>query len=100
MVKTYTAIPVITKGNLIFPNKIIIDTYHRTVSFWKRNIYILGYKKTTLPIRKIASVSIHQHQELLYFSNIHIETYGGAYIVASGFRPKDTREIQRLLQRS
>ena len=98
MRKVYKAIPIITKGNLIFRDKIIIDTVRRTVSYWKRNYYFIGYRKVTLSIRNIASVSIHQNNELLYFSNIRIETVGGKVIVASGFLPKDTSRIKHLIE--
>lgn len=97
MIYKYTAIPVITKGNLIFPDTIIIDTQFRRLQYIKRSLNVFSKTLSSVPFKSIAEVRLHHRNEYLLFSTICIETYGGRVIKASGFKPEDSKEIKHYL---
>ena len=97
MRKTYTAIRIITKGNLLFRDKLIIDTMHNSLSYWKRNFYGIGHDEITINFSDIISFRIKSRIELFIFCNIEIETRGGRIINVNGFLKKDVKEIKGLI---
>lgn len=94
MKKTFNAIRVITKGNLLFRDKIIIDTDERKLTYWKRNSIGIGHSETVVYFNDIVSFKLITRLELLLFCNIRIETKGGREIEANGFLIKDAKEIK------
>lgn len=87
-----------SKGNLFFPNKLIIDTERKELTFFKRNITGIGYFKSTMKFRDVVSISIHHRNEILLYSTILIESKGGLIIQANGFNPQDVEEIKNLIE--
>jgi hypothetical protein len=94
MKKTYKAIRLITKGNLLFRDKLMIDTTLNKLTYWKRNIYGIGHDEIILNFRDIISFRIISRIELFLFCDIEIETRGGRIITANGFLKKDVNEIK------
>ncbi|HMT36018.1 MAG TPA: hypothetical protein PKC41_09175 [Chitinophagaceae bacterium] len=97
MIKTYTAIPIITKGNLLFRDKITIDTQRRLVYFQKRSNNLFGYTNKSIKFNDISSVHLVHRAELLLFSRVAIETTGGEIISASGLKLEDAKELKYFL---
>jgi len=98
MIKTFTANRLFSKGNLLFPNKIIIDTSKRSLTFYKRNITGIGYFETTIFSKDITTLSIHHRNEIMLYSTVYIESKGGLIIQANGFDPKDADEIKNIME--
>ncbi|MBP6237612.1 MAG: hypothetical protein KA536_15790 [Saprospiraceae bacterium] len=97
MIKTYTAIPVITKGNLLFCDKITINTDRRLLYYQKRSNNFFGYINKSLRFNDIAIVRLVHRTEWLLFSCIEIESTGGELITASGLKPDDAKELKYYL---
>ncbi len=95
MKKTFNAIRVITKGNLLFRDKIILDTDERKLTYWKRNPIGIGHSEIVVYFNDIISFRLITRLELLLFCNISIETKGGKEIEANGFLIKDAKEIKQ-----
>lgn len=94
MIKTYTAIPFLTKGNLFFRDKITIDTSRRLVYFQKRSNNLLGFTNISIAFHDIAIVRLVHRNEWLLFSRVEIESTGGELIVASGLSTEDAIELK------
>lgn len=97
MKKTFNAVRVLTKGNLLFRDKITIDTNLRRLKYHKRNPIGIGRTEVSLHFNQIASFQLITRIEWLFFCNICIETYGGGRIIANGFAISDAKEIKRML---
>lgn len=98
MIVTFTANRLFSKGNLLFPNKIIIDTSKRCLSFYKRNNIGIGYFETSIFSKDITTISVHHRNEFLMYSTVYIESKGGLIIQANGFDPKDAVEIKNIIE--
>lgn len=96
MIKTYIAIPVVTKGNLLFRDKITIDTNRKILYYQKRSWNLFGYTNQSLSFNNIASVRLIHRAEWLLFSRIEIESYGGELITLSGLKSEDAKELKYL----
>ena len=88
MEKTFTANRISKKGNILFPDELIIDTDEECVTF--RKYKIIGCLKTKIPFSSITCVSIRKN---ILFADILIETKGGKEIVAEGFSHYDAERI-------
>lgn len=87
-----------TSGNLLFRDKIIINTTKQTVSFFKRNLLGIGYEIITVRFRDISSVRVISRNEWLYFCSFIIETIGGQILHGNGFSEKDVLHIKTLIR--
>ncbi len=87
---SYIANRVSSKNNIIFPDKLEIDSDN--VIYYKAAI--IGYQTFVMPIRNIASV---YGRFGVFFADVAIESVGGKQVVASGFSKADVREIVQLL---
>lgn len=86
----YEASRISGNDNAIFPDKLEIDPIN--VTYYKGTL--VGYRKTVIAHANIASVRILSG---LLFADIIIESTGGGYVRANGFRKKDARAIIALL---
>lgn len=80
-------------GGILTPDIIIIDKV--TVTFKKRNKYLINVDSITVPISKIASVEIDTS---LWGTDIIIKTFGAGEIIGRKFTKSDAKEIKRLIQ--
>jgi hypothetical protein len=84
----------ITRGGpILTPEWIIID--EKTVTYRKRNRYLIDFDTITIPISKISSIEVHTG---LIGSEIVIKSFGEGEIVTNKFTKSDAHEIKRLLQ--
>ena len=97
MIKTYIAIPIVTKGNFPFRDKVTIDTNRKLLYFQKRSWNIIGFTNKSISFQIIAVVRLIHRAEWLLFSRLEIESYGGAFITVSGLRSEDARELKYYL---
>lgn len=74
------------KGNVLFPDELIID--NRAVTYCK--FRIIGCDTTRVKLDSIASVSMRKN---ILFADIIIETRGGGRIIAEGFSFFDAERI-------
>jgi len=85
----------LSRGNTIFPTKIIVDVTSGTITVQKRRL--VGYDQTTLKISKIISVGIRRFNEKIIFSEIVFTTAFNEFRM-NGFMPKDGFELKRLIE--
>jgi hypothetical protein len=97
MIKTYIAIPVVTKGNLLFRDKITIDTNRKILYYQKRNWNIFGYTNRSITFHDIAIVRLVHRAEWLLFSRVEIESHGGELITVSGLKSQEAKELKYYL---
>lgn len=76
----------------MFPDRIEIDDVTSDVTFYKGTL--VGYRKSFIARANIASVHIRSG---LLFADVIIESTGGGYVRANGFRKKDARDVMELL---
>ena len=86
MSKRFQACRISRKGNVLFPDELIID--NRAVTY--RKFRIIGCDTTRVKLDSIASVSIRRN---ILFADIIIETRGGGRIIAEGFSFFDAERI-------
>lgn len=84
----------LSRGNVIFPIKVIINDANGTLIIKKRRL--IGYDQTTLKISNIISVSIRRFNEKIFFSEIVLTTAYNEYRL-NGFTPKDVLELKKRL---
>jgi len=89
----------ISKGNLVFRDKILIDTKKKLLSFWKRNWYGIGYQEISIRFKDVISLDIVTRKEWLLFCDIKIITRSGDNITGNGFSIKDVKRIKRILKK-
>ena len=99
MIYTYKSFPFITKGNLLHPDCIIIDTTLRILYFQRTENNFILRNLSSVPFKSIAAVRLHHRNEYFYFSTVEIETFGGKIISASGLKPKLAKELKDHLDR-
>lgn len=93
----FNSIRVITKGNLLFRDKIKINPEKKLVQFWKRNWYGIGHNEITLNFNQITSIEIITRKEWFLFCDLRIESMGGSILKANGFSIKDATSIKNLI---
>lgn len=94
MIKTYIAIPVITKGNFPFRVKITIDTDRKILSYQKRSLNFFGFTNKSITFHDIAAVQLLHRVEWLMFSRVIVESHGGELIEVSGLKTEDAKELK------
>ncbi len=91
---TYTFKSAITRGGRILtPDIIIIDS--DSVSYKRRNKYLINVDSISVQISKISSIELDTS---LLGTDIVIKTFGGAEIIGKKFSKSDAKEIRRLIQ--
>lgn len=89
---TFEASRISGSDNAVFPDRIEIDDVTSDVTFYKGTL--VGYRKSFIARANIASVHIRSG---LLFADVIIESTGGGYVRANGFRKKDARDVMELL---
>lgn len=79
-----------TPGNLIFP--VIIEIYPDRVVRVMRNFF--GRSEKAIPFAQVASVQV---KIMSTWGAIRVNTTGGDYIAAKGFRSHEIEEMRRLI---
>jgi len=80
-------------GSILTPDIIIVDNY--SVTYKKRNKYLINVDSITVPISKISSVELDTS---ILGTNIIIKTFGAGEIVGKKFSKSDTKQIRKLIQ--
>jgi hypothetical protein len=84
----------ITRGGAILtPDVIVID--NETLTYRKRNRYLINVDTTTIPISKISSVKVDTS---LLGTNIIIKSYGQGEIIVRRFTKSDAKKIKKLIE--
>jgi len=84
----------ITRGGAVLTPDIIIIN-ENTVTYKKRNKYLINVDSITIPISKISSIEIDSG---LWGTDVIIKSYGEGEIVGKKFIKSDAKEIKRLIQ--
>ncbi len=84
----------ITRGGAILTPDIIIIN-NNSVTYKKRNKYLINVDSITISISKISSIEIDSG---LWGTDIIIKSYGEGEIVGKKFIKSDAKEIKRLIQ--
>jgi hypothetical protein len=79
-------------GNILTPDIIIID--NKTVTYKKRNKYLINVDAVSIPISKIASVELDTS---LWGTDIIIKSYGAGEIKGKNFTKSDAKKIKRII---
>jgi len=80
-------------GGVLTPDIIVID--NDSVTYKKRNKYLINVDSITVPISKISSVELDTS---LWGTDIIIKTFGAGEIIGKKFTKSDAKEIKRLIQ--
>ncbi len=80
-------------GGILTPDIIEIDS--QTLTYKKRNKYLINVDSTTIPISKISSIELDTS---LWGTDIIIKTYGAGVIKASKFTKSDALQIKKIIQ--
>ncbi len=80
-------------GRILTPDIIIID--NDSVTYRRRNKYLINVDSVTVPISKISSVELDTS---LLGTNIIIKTFGSGEIIAKRFTKSDAGKIRKLIQ--
>jgi len=80
-------------GGILTPDIIIID--NDSVTYKKRNKYLINFDSITVPISKISSVELNTS---LWGTDIIIKTFGVGEIIGNKFTKSEAKEIRRLIQ--
>ncbi len=84
----------ITRGGAILtPDIIVID--NETLTYRKRNKYLINVDTTTIPISKISSVKVDTS---LLGTDIIIKSYGKGEIIVRKFTKSDAKKIKKLIE--
>lgn len=89
---TFVASRISGSDNAVFPDRLEINDVSRDVTYYKGTL--IGYRQTFIARNNIASVRICSG---LFFADIIIESTGGGYVRAQGFKKSDARTVMRLL---
>ncbi len=84
----------ITRGGAVLTPDIIIIN-ENTVTYKKRNKYLINVDSITIPISKISSIEVDSG---LWGADIIIKSYGEGEIAGKKFIKSDAKEIKRLIQ--
>ncbi|MCO5260481.1 MAG: hypothetical protein M9916_10090 [Crocinitomicaceae bacterium] len=92
--QSYTFKSAITRGgDILAPDVIIIE--RNTVTYKKRNKFLINVDSITISIDKIASVELDTS---IWGTDIIIKTFGTGEIIGKKFTKSDAKEIQRLIR--
>ncbi len=92
--ETLTFESAITRGGgILTPDIIIIDS--DSVTYKKRNKYLINVDSITVPISKISSVELDTS---LWGTDIIIKTFGAGEIIGKKFTKSDAKQIRKLIQ--
>lgn len=92
--ETFTFKSAITRGGgILTPDIIIID--NDSVTYKKRNKYLINVDSITVPISKISSVELDTS---LWGTDIIIKTFGAGEIIGKKFTKSDAKQIRKLIQ--
>ena len=92
--ETLTFKSAITRGGgILTPDIIIID--NDSVTYKKRNKYLINLDSITVPISKISSVELNTS---LWGTDIIIKTFGAGEIIGNKFTKSDAKQIRKLIQ--
>lgn len=92
--ETFTFKSAITRGGgILTPDIIIID--NDSVTYKKRNKYLINVDSITVPISKISSVELDTS---LWGTDIIIKTFGAGEIIGKKFTKSDVKQIRKLIQ--
>lgn len=80
-------------GSVLTPDIIIIS--NKSVTYKKRNKYLINVDSVSIPISKISSVEIDSG---LLGTDIIIKSFGAGEIIGKKFIKSDAKEIRRLIQ--
>jgi hypothetical protein len=80
-------------GSVLTPDIIIIS--NKSVTYKKRNKYLINVDSVSIPISKISSVEIDSG---LWGTDIIIKSFGAGEIIGKKFIKSDAKEIRRLIQ--
>jgi len=80
-------------GSVLTPDIIIVD--NDSVTYKKRNKYLINVDTITVPISKISSVELDTS---LWGTDIIIKTFGAGEIIGKKFTKSDAKEIRSLIQ--
>ena len=80
-------------GNIVNPDRITVTD--ESVTWEKRNSYLLGKDSTTIPIDKIVSVEINNKG---FGTDVTINSYGNGTIHAKNFTISDAKEMKRIIE--
>jgi len=80
-------------GSVLTPDVIIVD--NDSVTYKKRNKYLINVNTITVPISKISSVELNTR---LWGTDIIIKSFGAGEIIGKKFTKSDAKEIRRLIQ--
>lgn len=75
--------------DIITPWHISLDFINELITVKKRNYYLIGVDKKTIPLKNIRTISIDEH---LFGANIFFKVYGGNTIIKC-LSKKKAREI-------
>jgi len=87
---TFKASRISGHGNLIFPNRLIVD--ENKVTHYKP--HLIGHEETNIMRPNMGSVYLRSG---ILFATIVIETRGGETTRVSGIWKKDAKQIMKLL---
>lgn len=92
--ETFTFKSAITRGGgILTPDIIIID--NDSVTYKKRNKYLINVDSISVPISKISSVELDTS---LWGTDIIIKTFGAGEIIGNKFTKSDAKQIRKLIQ--
>lgn len=80
-------------GGILTPDVIIID--NDSITYKKRNKYLINVDSITVPISKISSIELDTS---LLGTDIIIKTFGAGEIVGKKFSKSDAKEIRKIIQ--
>jgi hypothetical protein len=92
--ETYRFVSAFTRGGSIITPDIIIIEWD-SVTYVKRNKYLINTDSISVPISKISSVEIDTG---LLGTDIIIKTFGSGEIIGRRFTKSDARKIKQLIQ--
>jgi hypothetical protein len=80
-------------GNIINPDHLLIT--EESVTWEKRNYYLIGKDRITIPMGKIVSVEIHNKG---FGTDVKINSSGEAVIEAKDFTISDAKKIKNMIE--
>jgi hypothetical protein len=81
-------------GGILTPERIVITD--NSVTWKKRNNYLIGVDSKTIPIGSISSIEIDQK---IWGANITINSFGQGIIIANNFSRSDAKEIKQEIEK-
>ncbi|MCF8267079.1 MAG: hypothetical protein K9I69_03265 [Ignavibacteriales bacterium] len=86
----------LSKGNAIFPTKLLIDLTKDRIIIKKH--HLVGSEQTMLRISNVISVTTRHFNEKFIFSEIVLNTASNE-VRLNGFSPQDAKKIKSIFER-